>query len=162
MMSAQMNALELNKMRIGTAPDERTPAERKKARRKMAKAKRKRIRQEEMSVSTAAAKDRKLAIFTVAVLGLVLLGIIFISAYCASLKSEINQVNKDVAIIQEDIDYLKMEIESGLNIATIEEKAVKELGMIYPTADQFEYIDAIKPESNDMAQAIKENAYESW
>lgn len=161
-MSAQMNAVELNKMRIGTVPDERTPEERKKARRKMAKAKRKRARQEELNISKAASRDRKLAVMTVVVLGLLLLGVIFISAYCASLKSEINQVNKDVIAIQEEIDYLKLEIESGSNIATIEKRALKELGMIYPTADQFVYIDTKKTGNDDMAQVIKENAYESW
>ena len=161
-MSAQMSALELNKMRIGTAPDERTPEERKKARRRMAKAKRKRAYQEEMSVSAIASKDRRLAILTVVVLGIIMLGIIFISAYCASIKSEINKVNKEIAVLQEDIDYLKLEIESGSNIATIEDKALKDLGMIYPTADQFVYIEGIKPKDNDLAQAIKENAYEPW
>lgn len=161
-MSAQMSALELNKMRIGAVPDERSPEERKKARRKIAKAKRKRAQQEEMSVSAIASKDRRLAILTVVVLGLVMLGIIFISAYCASIKSEINQVNKEIAVLQEDIDYLKLEIESGSNIATIEDRALKDLGMIYPTADQFVYIEGIKSKDNDLAQAIKENAYEPW
>lgn len=161
-MSAQMSALELNKMRIDTVPDERSPEERKKARRKIAKAKRKRVHQEEMSVSAIASKDRRLAILTVVVLGLIMLGVIFISAYCASIKSEINHVNKEIAVLQEDIDYLKLEIESGSNIATIEDRALKDLGMIYPTADQFVYIEGIKSKDNDLAQAIKENAYEPW
>jgi cell division protein FtsL len=156
-----MTAVELNKMRVDTLPDEKTPEERKKTRRKLAKAKRKREHQESMSVSAAAAKDRKLAVTTVVVLGFIMVGIIFISAYCASLTSEINKANKEIAALQEDIDYLKLEIESGLNIATIEEKALKELGMIYPTADQFVYVEGIKPDNNDMAQAIKESAYES-
>ena len=161
-MSAQMNAVELNKMRTSTVPDERTPEERKKARRKVAKAKRKRTRREQMNISSAAARDRKLAIATVVVLGLVMLGVIFISAYCASLKSEINKVNKETMALQEDIDYLKLEIESGSNIATIEKKALGELGMIYPTADQFKYVLNYKSDDDNLAQMIKENAYESW
>lgn len=161
-MAAQMSAVELNKMRVGYIPDERTPEERKKARRKLAKTKRKRTKQEQMNISAAASRDRKLAVATVIVLGLIMLGIIFISAYCASIKNEINKVNKEIVALQEEIDYLKLEIESGSNIATIEQRALDELGMIYPTADQFVYVEGIKADSGDMAQVIKENAYEPW
>lgn len=160
-MSSQMTAVELNKMRVADVPDPRTPAERKKARRKIAKAKRKRSK--DISMRVAANRDRKLAIATVAVIGLILLGMIFVSAYCANVKHDINVVNKEILAIQEDIDYLKVEIESGNNLATIEKKAIKELGMVYPTADQFRYLDRTKSaKKEDMAQVIKENAYETW
>lgn len=160
-MSSQMTATELNKMRIADAPDPRTPGERKKARRKIAKAKRK--RNKDISMRVAANRDRKLAIATVVVMGVIMLGVIFVSAYCADIKHDINLVNKDITALQEDIDYLKVEIESGNNIATIEKKALKSLGMIYPTADQFEYLEGTKStKKEDMAQVIKENAYEAW
>lgn len=161
-MSAQMTATELNKMRIDTVPDERTPAERKKARRKLAKAKRKKKAKAEVVTSAAIARDRKLAVITVVVVGLVLLGIIFVSAYCATIKYDINKTNKEAIALQEEIDYLKVEIENGTNIGTIEEKALKELGMIYPTADQFEYLEAKTTNKEDMAQVIKDSAYEYW
>lgn len=156
-MSAQMTATELNKMRIETA-DDRTPEERKKARRKLAKSKRKR-NPKELSASKAAARDQRLALFALFVAGLIFLGVIFISAYCANLKYEINAVNKQTLALQEDIDQLKVEIENGTNIGTIENKALKDLGMIYPTAEQFVYVDGEAPKE-DMALVIKENAYE--
>jgi len=152
-------AMELNR---DTLPDERTPEERKRARRKMAKAKRKKIALEEKNISSAASKDRKLAVVVVIVIGLIFVGIISISAYCASITNDINKASKEIAVIQEDIDYLKMEIEKNSNIAYIEKKALKDLGMIYPTAEQFVYVEGIKASDDDLAQAIKENAYESW
>lgn len=162
MSAQQMTALELNKMRDRFIPEESTPEERKQTRRKVAKAKRKRERQEQVSLSAAVAKDRKYAIATIIVLGLIFLGMISVSAYCASINDEINKVNREISVLQEEIDFLKVEIESGLNIATIEQKALEELGMIYPTADQFVFAEGKKAKNNNMAQAIKENAYESW
>lgn len=159
-MAGQMTATELNKMRVQTLPDERTPEERRKARKKLAKAKRKRLQQEVVTSKTSVSRDRKFAVATVIVIGMVMVGIIFVSAYCASIKYDINTMNKEIVALQEDIDFLKVEIESGTNIATIEKKALKELGMIYPTAEQFVYIDLKKPVKEDLAQVIKENAYE--
>lgn len=159
-MSGQMTAVELNKMRIDTGIDERTPEERKKARRKYAKSKSKRKRSlQQENAKKAAARDQKLAIFTIAVIGLVFLCVVFVSAYCTNLKYEINSMNKETLALQEDIDQLKVQIEDNTNIATIEKKARDDLDMIYPTAEQFVYINGEAAQS-DMAQVIKENAYE--
>lgn len=157
-MSGQMTAVELNNMRINTAPDERTPEERKRARRKLAKSKKKRNPKQE-SASKAAQRDQRLAFATLIIAGLVFLGVILVSAYCTSIKYDISAMNKETLAIQEDIDQLKVKIEDGTNIGTIEKRALKELDMIYPTAEQFVYIDGAETKG-DMAQVIKENAYE--
>ncbi|MDR1028705.1 MAG: hypothetical protein LBL63_04725, partial [Clostridiales Family XIII bacterium] len=108
---------------------------------------------------TAAEKIR--LVITVFVVGALFLGVIFLTAYGASMQRDINKVNAQSAAIDDDIDNLRLSIERGRNIKTIEQRATAELGMIYPAGTQLKYLAEMELAPTDMAQSIKEKAYGS-
>jgi cell division protein FtsL len=94
--------------------------------------------------------------------GLVGIGMILASAWTTSIKYEINQVERAVETTYAEIEKLTVQIEKASGINVIELRATRELGMIYPTAEQVVYIEEEPTPMNDFAQYIKENAYQLW
>ncbi|MDR2089661.1 MAG: hypothetical protein LBP73_09930 [Clostridiales Family XIII bacterium] len=94
--------------------------------------------------------------------GLVGIGWIIASAWMTSIQYEINQITAAVEETHTEIEKLTVKIEKGTGINVIEMRAIHELGMIYPTAEQVVYIEEEPPPMNDFAQYIKENAYRLW
>ncbi|MDR1028769.1 MAG: hypothetical protein LBL63_05045 [Clostridiales Family XIII bacterium] len=145
-----------------------SPAERRHARRrKNAEDEGVRISRYPHPVSLHITTGEKGAMIFFAVLfGLIFIGVIGIEAYSVSIQHEINKVNADTAIVQKDIDDLYVAIEKDRNLETIEKRAKKELKMDYPAADQLKYTNELKKakkkdKSKDLAQSIREEAYET-
>lgn len=92
-------------------------------------------------------------------IGILCIGIIIANAYAASIKVNINNIIKENAVIMNEIEHLNVRIESASNIQVVESKATAELGMIYPTANQFVYIDKGEKTSKDFAFVMQEQAY---
>ena len=66
--------------------------------------------------------------------------------------------------IRGEIETLQIMISSAVNIETVEKRAL-EMGMVYPSPEQFVYLrDEIAElrDADDFAQYIKENAYDLW
>ncbi|MDR0357731.1 MAG: hypothetical protein LBH63_05140 [Clostridiales Family XIII bacterium] len=95
------------------------------------------------------------------VLGMMFLGVISLAAYGTSVQREINRINAQAALVDEDIVKLNLSIEKGRNIGMIEQKALTELGMIYPKGTQLKYLAEIEAQPVDLAQTIKEKVYGS-
>lgn len=139
-------------------PEEQSPGISKREKKKRRAVRRARI--DAVQKASSKVKDRNLIFFTFLLIGAIAIGLICSVAYSESIKHDINKAHSEIASIQEEIDNLNLKIEEGKNIGTIEKKALRDLGMVYPTADQFKYVDEIKPMKEDMAQVIRGNAYE--
>ncbi|MDR1245825.1 MAG: hypothetical protein LBK57_02215 [Clostridiales Family XIII bacterium] len=94
--------------------------------------------------------------------GIIGVGMINASGWMTSIQYDINNVVKATDAVYEEIDKLTVKIEKGTGIGVIEYRAVNELGMIYPTADQVVYAEKEPLPVNDFAQYIKENTYQLW
>ncbi|MDR2157467.1 MAG: hypothetical protein LBO81_06790 [Clostridiales Family XIII bacterium] len=98
-------------------------------------------------------------IAAVAVIGAMFLGVIFLTAYGASVQKDINRANARISVIGEEIESLNLAIERGRNIETIKQRAAGELGMIYPGGNQLKYLEEVEIQPIELAQFIKEKAY---
>lgn len=104
-------------------------------------------------------KDRVGLMVLTIIMGLVFVGLIIVAAYGANIKYDINNLAKENAIIQGEIENLNVAIKCAVNIGTIEDRAINELGMVYPTVNQYRYLGAESDTAYNLASVIKERAY---
>jgi len=105
------------------------------------------------------AQDKMKLLLLIMVIGaLAIMGVVT-TAYATQIKYSINALSRDNAVIQGEIDNLQVSIEAENNIKTIEEKAVAQLGMVYPTYDQMVFMPEESEKVNDFAMVLKEQAY---
>lgn len=79
------------------------------------------------------------ALFMSAVILVVGIGFI---AYGTSIKYQINETNAAIADLQTEINDLNLQVTANMSPGAIETKAINELGMEYPTASQYVYINS--------------------
>lgn len=103
-------------------------------------------------------KEKVMIMALTVCVGLVCIGLIASTAYAASIKYRINSTIKESAVLEGEIENLNVKIKSQTNIQLVEEKAKNELGMVYPTVNQYVYIDQV-PEVKDFAIVLKAQAY---
>ncbi len=113
---------------------------------------------EAKSIITRAALFRAVLLMTI--VGVLLIGTVWMSARATEIKYSINRINKENLQIENEIDMLNIKIESGNGIEAVEEYATKKLKMTYPKAEQCIYIDSDAQVSEDLVKIIKEKAYE--
>ncbi len=94
-------------------------------------------------------------------IGALVIGVIVASAYCASVKYENNALIKENAQLENDIRDLNVKLNMAANINTVEQRALDELGMVYPSPSQFVFLTDEETPGGDFAFAIKEIAYRS-
>lgn len=105
------------------------------------------------------AKDKfRLILFTFFI-GILCVGLILTTAYAANVKIQTNTLIKENAVLQGEIENLKVELEKGVNIQVVEYRAMTELGMVYPNPQQLIFLEADKVASTDFILAMKEQAY---
>jgi len=104
-------------------------------------------------------KDRLSLMILTVIMGLVFVGLIIVAAYGANIKYDINNLAKENAVIQGEIENLNVAIKCAVNIGAIEDRAINELGMVYPTVDQYRYLGAESDTAYNLASVIKERAY---
>lgn len=97
-------------------------------------------------------------LFTV-IVGVLSVGLIASTAYSAKIKYNINNLVKQSAVVEGEIENLNVKIKSQISIQIIEEKAKTQLGMVYPAVDQYVYISQEDVPMKDFALALKEEAY---
>jgi cell division protein FtsB len=117
------------------------------------------ICESEKKKSRTTPRDRLSLIVLTVIMGLIFVGLIIVSAYGANIKYDINNLAKENAVIQGEIENLNVKIKCAVNIGNVEERAINELGMVYPEVDQFRYLAPEQSGINNLALAIKENAY---
>lgn len=113
----------------------------------------------EKSKPRTSPRDRLGLMALTILMGLILVGMIIVSAYGANIKYDINNLTKENTVIQGEIENLNVKIKSAVNIGAIEERAVAELGMVYPQVNQFRYLGVEPDTTHNLASVIKEKAY---
>ncbi len=94
------------------------------------------------------------------VIGILLIGMLVINAYAASIQCSINELTKANLSIEDEIDTLNMKIGSGTSIEQIESYAMKELNMNYPKSSQCIYIEEDAALMDNFAAVLRQKAYE--
>ncbi|NLK71573.1 MAG: hypothetical protein GX285_00965 [Clostridiales bacterium] len=107
-------------------------------------------------VLTAAEKAKLL--FLLIGLGTMCIVMIMASAYTSQIKYNINVVSKNINVLEGEIENIVVEIEKESKIVFIEEKAINQLGMIYPSGEQIVFLENPIKQTN-FAAAMREEAY---
>ncbi len=87
------------------------------------------------------AKDKALLVALVLILGIICIGMILTTSYCAKLQYNTNRVVKSNMEIQGEIENLNVQIKSAVSLETLEYKGINQLGMVYPFEEQYIVID---------------------
>ena len=98
-------------------------------------------------------------LFSLMMIGVLLVGTVWTRAMATEIKYSINKINKANALLENDIAVVTVKIESANSIETVEEYASGELGMIYPAAGQCFYIDETREVPDNLVKTIREKAY---
>lgn len=112
---------------------------------------------EKRKISITTGEKIKL-IFTVFGLGAMCIVMIMSSAYTSQIKYNINSINKEIGIVEGEIQNLVVAIERESEIVSIEEKALG-MGMIYPSAEQMVFLEDSIREETDFASVLRREAY---
>lgn len=105
-------------------------------------------------------QNKRILLFTIILIGIIGLGLVVSTAYAANIKYQINETIRENEIIRGEIENLTVLVNEAANIQTLETKAQTELGMVYPTMDEFVFIAAEEEPSEDFAMIIKSEAYQ--
>lgn len=116
--------------------------------------------QGEVAVQGFSGQELRQLLAAVVCIGILLIGILVLNAYAASIQVTINALTKENATLENEIDTLNMKIDSNTSIAQIETYAMEELNMAYPKSDQCIYIEDGAKLRADFAQTLKEKAYD--
>ena len=105
------------------------------------------------------AKDRSRLLVVMFLVGMVFIGIIIVNAFSATVNYNINDITRQNAALQGEIETLSVEINSAKNIEAIEDKATGDLGMVAPDASKSVYLEDKDVPSKNLAKTLKKNAY---
>lgn len=104
-------------------------------------------------------KDKARLMLLTVFIGLLCICLIIAAAYSAQVKYNINGVLAQSDVVRGEIENLNVSIKSATNITIIEDKAINQLGMVYPQADQINYISSNNENIQDFALTLKQIAY---
>ncbi|MFV0518522.1 MAG: cell division protein FtsL [Aminipila sp.] len=105
------------------------------------------------------AKDKVAMMLLTIVIGILCISVIITTAYSANIKYEINKIIKQNAVITGEIENLTVKLNQANNIQAIEQRAITELGMVYPDPNEFIYIKPAEEPVKDFALLLREEAY---
>lgn len=105
------------------------------------------------------AKDRRRFIRIAAVILTGIFILIGMRAYCAYMQHANNELVRENAYLQAEIDSLSSSLSDEISVTRIEEVAVDKYGMVFPTADNCINLGAAEDKDNSLAQAIRSEAY---
>ena len=100
-------------------------------------------------------RNRRIMFRSLFLAGIVLVvGLAFL-AYGSQINYRINETEANIAKIQNEIESLNVEIAANSSPEIIEKKAMEELGMEYPNASQYVYLD--RTSKSDVQTAKKDD-----
>ncbi|MEG0830526.1 MAG: hypothetical protein RSD88_06680 [Anaerovoracaceae bacterium] len=108
---------------------------------------------------TVSSKDKAKLLIATVLIGVLFIGVVVTTAYAAAVQYSINQTVQQNGILKAEIQALNVKIYSANSIETIENAAMKDLGMIYPKSKQRVYLDKAKTPGDNFASKLKEKAY---
>lgn len=109
--------------------------------------------------SGLSAQDKARILMLTILTGLLCVGVIIATAYAAQLQYDINTIISKNTEIEGEIQNLNVTLKKETNIAAIEEKAIGELGMVYPLPGQIVYLQGEQEAPKDFAMLLKDQAY---
>jgi cell division protein FtsL len=105
------------------------------------------------------AKDKARLLLLTLFAGLLCICLIITAAYSTKIKFNTNAILAQADEVQGEIENLNVAIKSATNISIIEEKAMNELGMVYPEITQIAFIEAGSNTMPDFALTLKQLAF---
>jgi len=105
------------------------------------------------------ANDRKRILQLIAIVAVICIGIMVAIAYGAYVNYQNNQLQEKNDALSGEVDSLKVELQSANNVAAIEHKASKELGMVYPSGKKYVVVKSTAAKSN-FASLLKQRAFD--
>ena len=111
-------------------------------------------------VETLSAKDKSHILLAVLLIGMVFIGVIIAGAYAASINYQNNQIRESNQALQSEVQSLHIDLESASNLANIEKKATKDLGMVYPDGDKLVVLSTAKKVDSNLAVKLKKKAFD--
>jgi mannose-6-phosphate isomerase class I len=108
---------------------------------------------------TLSTKQKAKLIFATSLLGALCVMIIVTTAYISQIKYNINRIESDVIGLEKDIQNIQIDIQKSKEINQLEAKAIQNLGMIYPSADQIVFLSTVKVDDVDFGAILKEQAF---
>lgn len=94
------------------------------------------------------------------IVGILLIGLLVVNAYAASIQCSINDLTRENLSIEDEIDTLNMKIDSSTSIEQIESYAMDKLNMSYPKSNQCIYIEEDAALMDNFASMLRQKAYE--
>lgn len=104
-------------------------------------------------------RDKAKLLLLIILIGILSIAGVICTAYASQVNYNINELATENAIIQGEIENLDVKVEEANNIKSIEEKALTELGMVYPEYEQMVFIAEKSEKLNDFASVLREQAY---
>lgn len=86
------------------------------------------------------AKEKGNILLVIAAIGICCIAIIFMQACASSINYSINALNQEINVLEGDIDNLNVQLNSCSGLDYVEDYAASQLGMIYPSNDQYIYV----------------------
>ncbi len=108
----------------------------------------------------AKAQDKARFTLYVILLAIICIGVVISGAYAATLKCDINALISQNDQIEKEIETLNVKIKTANNISTIEERAVDELGMVYPGPGEIVYVMEEPETDGRFGLLLMEQAYQ--
>ncbi len=109
--------------------------------------------------SSISTKDKLRMFALILFAGVIGICLIIIAAYSAQIKFDTNFILAEADAVQGEIENLNVALKSAGSISVIEEKAINELGMIYPGIDQIAFVTADAKTDSEFAMTLKQLAY---
>lgn len=98
-------------------------------------------------------------IMSLFLIGSICVVMITTTAYASQVKYNIFSINKEVKTLEGDVDNLNLQIERQCNLSVVENRALNELGMVYPSTDQIVFLDNTSENTKNLASALKQEAF---
>lgn len=92
--------------------------------------------------------------------GLLVIAVVFMSAFAADLRRVNNELIAENEYIRAEIDSLNIKIGDACSVSKIERIATEELGMVHPDSDNCVALGEERVKDTDLAATIKDEAYD--
>ena len=104
-------------------------------------------------------KDKVRILALIIAVGILCVGMIITTSFAAQIKYDTNSKLAENHLLEAEIGGLNVELYAATSIDTVEKKATKSLGMVYPENKQVVYISGKKVPEDGFAQTMKNQAY---
>lgn len=92
------------------------------------------------SVVRVSAREKSNILLMIVMIGICAIAVIFMQAWAASIDYNIYSLEQDIHTLEGDVENLTVQLNSGGGLDYVEYYASKNLGMAYPTGDQYVYV----------------------